>query len=176
MVKKIKATLFISEDKREKIRRSGLSLEEYFNRIYETHERFDMDRWTAGCFWMKYDRVCLLRSETLNRILDHFDDETLIKLGREVGEKLQKSLKYSFKLEAIDDEAQEKILEHLNAVTGWGNFILENRSIFILTPVFTNPFFIQGYIEGILNLELKLVESHPDRVTFNIIARGQNSS
>ena len=166
-MKKIKATLFISEDKREKIRRSGLSLEEYFNRLYETHERFDMDRWTEGHFWIKYFRFCFLRSETLNRILDHFDDETLMKLGREVGENLQKNLKYSLR-EAVDDTPQEEILEHLSMIKGWGNFILDDGAIIVLTPVFTKPSFIQGYLEGVLNLELILVESHPDRMVFNI--------
>ena len=168
-VKKIKSTLFISEDKREKIRRSGLTLEEYFKRLYEIHDRFDMDRWADGCFWLKYDRVCFLRSETLNMILDRFDDKTLMRIGREAGRNLQKSLKYGFDVEPVDDESRGKILEVFGAVTGWGNFILDNEAIIILTPVFTKPFFIQGYLEGALNLELMLVESHPDRMVFNIL-------
>ena len=166
MVKKIKATLFISEDKRDKIRHSGLSLEEYFNRLYEMHERFDMDRWGEGRFWIKYFRVCLIRSETLNMILDNFDDKTLMEIGREAGENLQKSLRYGFDQIV---ESKEKILEHLSAVSGWGDFILENEAIIVLTPVFTNSFFLQGYLESLLNLKLKLIESHPDRIVFNML-------
>lgn len=172
MVKKIKATLFISEDKREKIRRSGLTLEEYFKRLYEKHELFDMDHWTDGCFWIKYHRVCFIQSEIFNMILDRFDDKTLMRMGREAGRNLQNSLKYGFDLEPMDDEYRGKILEHLNAVTGWGNFILNDSVIIILTPVFTKPFFIQGYLEGALNLELTLVESRPDRMVFTFLSTG----
>lgn len=169
MAKKIKATLFISDDKRDKIRHSGLTLEEYFKRLFEIHERFTTDRWTEGCFWIKSFRVCFLRSETLNMLLERFDDDTLLRIGREAGEKLQNSLKYGFDLEPVDDESREKIFEHFGAVSGWGKFILDDWAIIILTPVFTRPFFIQGYLEGALNLELMLVESQPDRMVFNIL-------
>ena len=169
MMKKIKATLFISEDNRDKIRRSGLSLEKYFNRLYEMHERFDMDRWVEGHFWIRYFRVCFLMSETLNMILEHFDDEALMKLGREAGMDLQKGFKYGFDLEPVDDESREEILEFLSSIIGWGKFILENKAIIILDPLFTKPFFVQGYLEGALNLKLSLAESYPDRIVFKIL-------
>ena len=171
MAKKIKATLFISEDKREKIRRSGLSMEEYFNRLYEMHERLNMDRWVNGCFWIKYLRVCFLRAETLNLILDHLDDETLLKIGREAGKNHQNSLKYG--IDPLDDESPERMLEHLSAASGWGDFILDNGAIIILTPVFTKPFFLRGYLEGALNLKLTLIESHPDRMIFDTLERSK---
>lgn len=102
-------------------------------------------------------------------LLERFDDDTLLRIGREAGEKLQNSLKYGFDLEPVDDESREKIFEHFGAVSGWGKFILDDWAIIILTPVFTRPFFIQGYLEGALNLELMLVESQPDRMVFNIL-------
>ena len=169
MAKKIKATLFISEDKREKIRRSGLSLEAYFNRMYDMFERFTMDRWIDGCFWINIFRVSLICSETFNFILDHFNEETLLRVGREVGENIQQIFKYGFDLEPVDDTSQRKILEHLSAISGWGNFAFESRAIIIKNPIFNKPFFLQGYLESTLNLKLKLIESNPDRMIFNIL-------
>lgn len=169
MEKKIKATLFISEDKREKIRRSGLSLEEYFNRLYDMCERFTMDRWTNGCFWIDYYRVCFIRSETVNFLLDDFDDENLLRKGRKVGENIKRSFKYGYNLEPLDEESQRKIIDNLCVRTGWGTFTLENRAIIIENPIINKPFFLQGYLEGFLDLELKLIESHPDRIAFEIL-------
>ena len=171
MAKKIKATLFISEDKREKIRRSGLSLEEYFNRLYDTYERFTMDKWIEGSYWIKIFRVGLICSETLNFILDHFDDETLLRIGREVGKNIQNCFKYGFDLEPVDDISQRKMVEQLSAISGWGNFALENGILIIKNPIFNKPFYLQGYLEGSLNLKLKLIESHPDRMAFNVLER-----
>ena len=169
MEKKIKATLFILEDKREKIRRSGLTLEEYFNRLYDMFERFTMDRWTDGCFWIKYFRVCFISSETLNSILDHFDDETLLEIGREVGEEIQLGFKYGFNIEPVDYTSKREMVERFSAFTGWGNFTLEDEVIIIQNPIFKKPFFLQGYLEGSLNLKLKLIESQPEQMTFNVI-------
>ena len=55
MSKKVKATLYISTEKREKIKRSGLSLEEYCNKIYNAYENFHMDTWNNGSFMMDYE-------------------------------------------------------------------------------------------------------------------------
>lgn len=168
MSKKIKATLFISADKREKIRRSGLSLEEFCDRLIDTQERFSMDQWTDGCFWIGFFRVCFLKTETLNYLLDHFEDNDLLKMGRELGEKAKSIQNYLSKLNSVDNVSIMELLEHLNAVYGWGNFTLKNKIIIIKTPVFTKPYFIQGYLEGILNVRLTIIESLPDRMVFNI--------
>ena len=165
---KIKATLFISKDKREKIRRSGLSLEEYFKRLYEAHERFNMDRWTDGCFWIRQFRVCLLRSEMLNSMLDHIDKDTLRKFGVEIGEKARSCFEYGFELDPVNDISRRKILEVWNDLSGWGDFTMENGRIIIKMPIFTKPLFLQGYLEGALNLKLTLIDSHPDRITLKV--------
>lgn len=93
MTRKVKATLYIQEDKREKIRKSGMSLEEYFNKIFDTYEKFRLDTWRDGCFMMEYFRVCLLRAETLNSLLDNIEGEKQYEIGRELSEKLLTILK-----------------------------------------------------------------------------------
>jgi len=169
MVGKVKATLFISEEKREKIRNSGLSLEEYFDRLYEMHERFSMDKWNDGYFSLGYFRVCLLRAETLNLLLTHFGDKDLYKVGREVGEQLRSTITNGFNhYIQLDDESKKEMISNLNRFSGWGHFNLENETIIITMPFFTKPFFIQGYIEGLLNVKLAIIESYPDRMAFKI--------
>lgn len=167
MAKRVKATLYISEDKREKIRRSGLSLEAYFNRLWEKHDRFCMDRWREGGFWIKDFRVCLIRAEAINFILDNLEEDSLGKIGREAGEKLRSTMEvgYDFRL---DDESKSKMVEYLNEFSGWGNFTLRKDAIIIKTPVFNKPHFIKGYLEGLFNLSLTLIESYPDRMAFKI--------
>jgi len=169
MGKKVKSTLYISEDKREKIRRSGLSMEEYCNRLFEMYERFSMDKWKDGIFCIEYFRVCMLRAETLNLILDHFDDESLYKTGIDVGKQLRSALERGFKHHIkIDDEFKTKMIDYFNQFSGWGYFTLENDMIIITMPLFTKPYFIQGYIEGLMNAKLTLIEAHPDRMCFQI--------
>ena len=46
--KKVKSTLYITKDKREKIRQSGLSIEEYCNRLFEIQEKFNVANWKDG--------------------------------------------------------------------------------------------------------------------------------
>ena len=168
MSKKIKATLFISDDKREEIRRTGLSLEDYFNRIYDTYKRFSMDKWEEGAFWIGLLRVCLLRVETLNLILDQFEDEDLLEVGRSAGHMRNSIMKYKSNLQPVDEESRRKILESIN-YCGWGNHNMKNNTIIITMPIFTKPYFIQGYLESLLNLKLTLIEAHPDRISFKIM-------
>lgn len=166
MKERIKATLFISRDKREKIRKTGLSLEEYFNRLYDMFELFSMDEWSEGCFWIKYIRHCLIQADTFNLILNHFDDETLSSIGREVGENVKKTYQHAFYNGPSDDVVN--LLKKISLLNGWGSFIVKNNVIAVKNPVFNKTSFLQGYLEGILQLELKLNEAHPDRAVFKI--------
>lgn len=168
MVSKVKSTLYIAEEKREKIRRSGLSMEEYINRLFEMYERLSMDKWRDGYFCIEYFRVCLLRAETLNVILDHFGDEDLYKVGRKVGEQLHLTITTVKHRINLDDEYKVKMIGYLNQFSGWGHFTLDDETIIITMPFFTKPFFVQGYIEGLLNAKLTIIESYPDRMTFKI--------
>ena len=168
MTKKVKATLYIPEDVREKIRRTGLSLEEYFNRLYDKYEKLSLDKWRDGVFTIRgYFRVSLLRAETLNLILNKFEDEELVNLGRELGKKLRLSIEANFKrFFAPDENFELEMLNHLNNYSGWGYFTLENDSIVITMPIFTKPHLLRGYLEGLLNLTLTPLESYPDRIIF----------
>mgnify|MGYP001109532066 CR=1 FL=1 len=168
MAKKVKATLYIPEDVREKIRRTGLSLEEYFNRLYDKYEKLSLDKWRDGVFTIQgYFRVSLIRAETLNLILDKFEDEELVDLGRELGKKLRLSIQANFKhYFDSEDNFELEMMNHLNNYSGWGYFTLEKDTIVITMPIFTKPHLLQGYLEGLLNLTLTPVESYPDRITF----------
>jgi hypothetical protein len=61
------------------------------------------------------------------------------------------------------------ILERQNAFTGWGFYTLEEHMIIVTTPIFTKPYFLQGYLEGLLNLKLTILESVPDRFVYKIV-------
>jgi hypothetical protein len=165
MGEKVRTSLLISKEKREKIRGTGLSLEEYFNAIQEKYEHFNMDKWDEGSFWIGHFRICLLRAETLNFLLDHLEEESLRTIGRSVGEKLRSTMKMGFDLK-LDSGTSLEIVEYFNTFSGWGHLSVENESIIVTTPIFNKSNFLQGYIEGLFNLELTLLESHPDRFIF----------
>ena len=168
MVKRVKATLYISEDKREEIRRSGMTLEEYFNKLYYTYKMYSMDKWGEGDIWIGNYRVCLLRAETLNLLLDEYEEKELLDMGRSTGEESRAIMKYYRNLEPVDRDSRLKMNENLNDFSGWGNFKMNNNTILIAKPIFTKPYFLQGYLESLLNLKLKLIESYPDRIAFKI--------
>jgi hypothetical protein len=169
MGKKVKATLFISEEKREKIKRSGLSLEEYCDKIYDAYENFRMETWENGCFMMDHFRVTLLRAETLNSILNNIEDNKQHDLGKELGGKLQLTLREGFKQTFnAGEDFSRKMIDYLNAYSGWGLFSQDKGTVIITMPIFTKPHFIQGYLEGLFNIELTVVESLPDRMIFTI--------
>jgi hypothetical protein len=66
----------------------------------------------------------------------------------------------------LDNGTSLEIIEYFNTFSGWGHISLENESIIVTTPVFNKSNFLQGYIEGLFNLELTLLEAHPDRFIF----------
>ena len=126
-----------------------------------------MDRWDNGSFWIEFFRVCFLRAETLNFILDYFEDESLLNIGREIGEKLHSTMENSVNF-PINCDTKQQMIGYLNKFSGWGWFSLENNAIIITMPIFTKPHLIQGYLEGLFHLNLTLLESHPDRMAFKI--------
>ena len=138
MDKKIKGTLKVSQEIREKIRLTGLTLEEYFNRIYNQRQSFDMDRWTEGTFWIQHFRICLFSAETLNHILNQLPEETLHKIGREAGQALRSTIEKAFP-QKLEELSKTRFVEHLNTYAGWGKFTLNNNTIITTTPIFSKP-------------------------------------
>jgi len=167
MSKKIKGTLKVSQEIREKIYLTGLTLEEYFNRIYNQRQSFDMDRWTEGTFWIQHFRVCLFSAETLNHILNHLPDQTLHKIGREAGQALRTTTEKAFP-QKLEELSKTRFIEPLAAYTGWGKFTTNNNTIITTTPIFTKPHFLQGYLEGTLNLNLTTLETNQTRTILTI--------
>ena len=174
--KKVKATLYISEDKREMIRRSGRSLEEYFNHLYEDHVRFSMDKWSDGAFWVGYLRVCLFRAETVNMIISRLENDAVVDVGFKVGMDEKTYVMFDCDLEPVDDESRLRMLERVNSLYGWGLFTLRNSVVIVSQPVFSGHYFFQGFLEGYLDLELHPLESFPDRLTFQVLHRGGDAS
>ena len=68
-----------------------------------------------------------------------------------------------------DGDIKERIIKRQNMYTGWGHYVLEENMIIIITPIFTKPYFLQGYLEGLLKVKLTILESVPDRFVYKII-------
>ena len=169
MAKKVKSTLYISEDKREMIRRSGLSIEAFCDKLFDMYYRFNIYKWKDGYFSIDYFRVCFLPAETLNLILDHFDKDGLYKTGLAAGKQLRSTMEKGFDLNIkLDDKSSKKILDDITKFSGWGCFTMKSDMIIITNPIFTKPHFIQGYLEGLMGVKLTLFEAYQDRVSFKI--------
>lgn len=167
--KKVKSTLYITRDKREKIRQSGLSIEAYINQQFELQENFNIANWKNGFFKINYFRIGLFRAETINSIINYIDDEKVCELGKKIGEKLRRIVDNGIMKILRDENLNRRIIEQQNIFTGWGLYTLEENMIIVTTPIFTRPYFLQGYLEGLLNLKLTILESVPDRFVYKII-------
>ena len=140
--KKVKTTLFVSKDVREKIKKTGLSLEEYFEKIFKQHEMFSMEKWKDGVFTTGFIRICLLRSETINLILDQINEDRLLKVAREIGSSMRQVGKTY-----LDIETTEELLDAENRLSGWGLFSIVKNTIVINRPITHKTRFLQGYLE-----------------------------
>jgi len=165
--RKVRATLFLSEDRRENIRNSGLSLEEFFNRVMDRYEYYSLDKWEEGSFWINQYRVGLFMSETINYCFSQFEDRKLYEAGQEMGRMARVSLRYE-EGEVIKQASTQHILDDLNKLFGWGYFTAENDRIVMTNPIFSSPYFIYGFLEGLLRIKLNIVESFSSRIMFDI--------
>jgi hypothetical protein len=166
---KIKSTLYIDKSKRDTIRQSGLSLEEYCNRLFELQESFNISNWKDGVFKINHFRVGLFRAETINLIINHIDEKPQRELGKKIGENFRLIIENRILKIPLDADMGKTILERQNSFTGWGFYTLEEHIIIVTTPIFTKPYFLQGYLEGLLNLKLTVLESVPDRFVYKMV-------
>jgi hypothetical protein len=166
--KKLKTTLIIPETIREEIKKSGMSIEDYFAMLYDVYKRYSIADWKEGCYWLKTTRIALIKTDTFNGILTKFDEEAQVNLGRELGKKAQVGLKYNYDIEDDTIESKKTMLSIFSKQIGWGQFIWQNNNILIKLPIFKGHSFIQGYLEGILDLELTPMELNPDLIVFKI--------
>ena len=111
----------------------------------------------------------LFRAETINFIINQMDDKTNRESGKKVGENLRSIVENGIMKILRDGDIRKRIIERQNMITGWGHSTLEENLIIVTTPIFTKPYFLQGYLEGLLNLKLTILESVPDRCVYKII-------
>jgi hypothetical protein len=165
--RKVRATLFLSEERREKIRNSGLSLEEFFNRVMDRYEYYSLDRWEEGSFWINQYRVGLFMSETINFCFSQFEDRKLYEAGQEMGRMARVSLRYE-ESDLLEQASTQKILNDLSKLFGWGFFTIENDKIIITKPIFSSPYFIYGFLEGLLKVKLNIIESFNYKIVLEV--------
>jgi len=166
---RVKASLYLSDEVREKIRATGLTLEDYFNRMYKTYTSFDMDRWVEGAFWKQYFRVAVFTSETLNSVLGRLDDDAQYRAGLEAGTDVRTGA--SIRENVTPEELpREDLIRDFNDYCGWGKLIMRNESAIMITqPFFEKPHFAKGYLEGMLGIKLQIVEASHTRVTYRVL-------
>ena len=165
---KVKTTLFLSEEDRETVRRSGKTVEHFFGELMRLYRLLTMDRWSEGSFYHGYIRVCFLRAETLNYLLENSKFEDLRSVGREHGEKMLLAFKYAFDWEVADPKNRERLTQTFNMRIGWGQVRLNKHTVVVENPIFSKPDFLMGYLEALLNLDLELAEAYNDRHVFLI--------
>jgi GAF domain len=165
--RKVRATLFLSEERRKNIRNSGLSLEEFFNRVMDRYEYYSLDKWEEGSFWINQYRVGLFMSETINFCFSQFEDRKLYEAGQEMGRMSRVSLRYE-ENDVTEQASTQRILDDLNNLFGWGYFTVENDKIVLTNPIFSSPYFIYGFLEGLLKIKLNIVESFSSRIMFDV--------
>jgi len=70
--------------------------------------------------------------------------------------------------EKLEELSKTRFVEHLNTYSGWGKFTLNKDTIIITAPIFTKPHFLQGFLEGTLNLNLTTLETNQTRTILTI--------
>jgi len=165
---KVKTTLFLSEEDRETVRRSGKTVEHFFGELMSLYRLLTMDRWSEGVFYHGYIRVCFLRAENLNFLIENLKIEDLRSVGRKVGEKTFPVAKHYLGWDSRDPKNRQRFVQAFNMVLGWGRLQSGDHMIVVEKPIINKPEFLMGYLEAVLNLDLEWVEAYPDRQVFLI--------
>jgi hypothetical protein len=127
-----------------------------------------MDKWSEGSFYRDHMRVCCVRAETINFLIENLKFEDLRSVAKNLAEQALVSSKIVFDWELTSPENREKVIKMFNLRSGWGKVRLVNSSIVVENPLLNKPEFLMGYLEGLLGLDLELIEAYPDRNVFQI--------
>ena len=120
-----------------------------------------------GEYYSGVSRVAFINVEFINIMLQFISDEKWQEVGQKIGEAAKISMEASLDLQTADREKWLEVFKRLR-VQGFGDFYLRARYVVIKTPFISNHKFLNGFLEGLLGVQLEAKTLTPPLV-FEII-------
>ncbi len=137
----------ISQYKLDKHHRRDI---DFITEMYNTHPIW---KWKNGFFEGPEARVCVLRTESLNLLLEMMGEKSL-KAGKLIATKLRSLMPK----EVISSNNLEPLISEFNKRTGFGFARLKDGNIELMNPAIEDHNFLMGYIEGLLGIKINKIE------------------
>ena len=107
-----------------------------------------------GEYYSGISRVAFINVEFISIILQFISEEKWREVGQKIGEAAKISMEASLGLQTTDREKWVDVFKRLR-VQGFGDFYLRDKYVVIKTPFISNHKFLNGFLEGLLGIQLE---------------------
>ncbi|MFQ6064340.1 MAG: hypothetical protein ACE5L6_02580 [Candidatus Bathyarchaeia archaeon] len=120
-----------------------------------------------GEYYSGISRVAFINVEFINIMLQFIPEEKWRQVGQKIGEAAKISMEASLSLQTTDRERWADVFRRLR-VQGFGDFYLRDKYLVIKTPFIGNHKFLNGFLEGLLEVQLETKTLTPP-IIFEIV-------
>jgi hypothetical protein len=107
-----------------------------------------------GEYYSGVSRVAFINVEFINILLQFIPEEKWQETGQKIGDAARISLEASLDLQATNQEEWPEVFKRLR-VQGFGDFYVRDKYVVIKTPFISNHKFLNGFLEGLLGIQLE---------------------
>ncbi|MEM2921765.1 MAG: hypothetical protein QXF26_05545, partial [Candidatus Bathyarchaeia archaeon] len=126
---------------------------DFITEMYNTHPIW---KWKDGFFEGPESRVCVLRADSLNLLLQFIGDKAY-KAGQLCARSLRSLILRKLGNSQIDLKA---LINEFNKRTGFGFASLKDDTIELKNPAIEDHNFLKGYFEGLFNVKVNSIKEH----------------
>ncbi len=107
-----------------------------------------------GEYYCGISRIAFVNVEFINILLENIPREKWVEIGRKAGEAAKVSMEASLNVEADRRENWDQVFKRLR-VQGFGDFYMRDKYIIIKAPFIDKYEVWEGFLEGLLGVELE---------------------
>ena len=107
-----------------------------------------------GEYYSGVSRVAFINVEFINIMLQFISEEKWREVGQKIGEAAKIAMEASLGLQPTDREKWPEVFKRLR-VQGFGDFYVRDKYAVIKTPFIGNHEFLNGFLEGLLGVQLE---------------------
>lgn len=107
-----------------------------------------------GEYYCGISRIAFVNVEFINILLENIPREKWAEIGREAGEAAKVSMEASLNIKTDNREDWDKVFKRLR-VQGFGDFYMRDKYIIIKAPFIDKYEVWEGFLEGLLDVELE---------------------
>lgn len=168
-----RTTIILDEEERryiDKLIEEGREpgIKPLISKMLDVYRNMSIYDWKyPGEYYSGVSRVAFINVEFINIMLQFISEEKWQEVGQKIGEAAKISMEASLDLQTTDREKWLEVFKRLR-VQGFGDFYLRARYVVIKTPFIGNHKFLNGFLEGLLGVQLEAKTLTPPLV-FEII-------